>query len=263
MDFQNLSFSRIKAWALKKLFFIVLALIVVAFSSFETVCEGVHRLHNLISTTLDRKSPLYRKLGSLSTDMHIGHFIDVLGKPVFRNAAPYHFEEVFVNDLFYVQALVDPNGNVMVYSVTTRDKRFNPEFDIGLTAAKGKKFPLRLGRTKFGDLPAQPYHVLMNGEAGRFFFGEYYSMANLGDYQTFVFSVNDAGLIKVGNSSNLLANFYGHFDPYSLTMSEELKKFRNDTVINTYSVISANVDLRGIWIPFGPDFEQVKVISKK
>lgn len=164
-------------------------------------------------------------------------------------------EYIFVNDLFYVQAVADSNNKVLLYSVTTRQKDFNPSLKI-----LDDSIEIILGKTKFSDINEEPEKEYGWAGAHSFFYTEEYYFGNPGNYASYYFSINDAGYL------NLIEDF-----PYNLFVNEnfikdnptEMQKFRENSIINTYTVASPFLGImeKVSNFSFGPSHHQVGVVK--
>jgi hypothetical protein len=185
---------------------------------------GVAR--SIYRRTLGRRRDRYARLRRLGTNAQISFFSSVLGEPPAMERSltsdvttfddhgeplktPMDFKEaVWIDRDFYVHALADEDGTVHAYSVTARNKRFRPTFQIpGGTAddatwfdrLRGRDFHYRpnvavkLGRTHFGALGRPGQAAAWLGAHNWHYFEPYY-FGNPGYYQNFVFSINDAGV---------------------------------------------------------------------
>jgi hypothetical protein len=184
------------------------------------VARGIYR------RTLGRRRDRYARLSRLGANAQISFFSSVLGEPPAMERSltsdvtsyddhgrprktPMDFREaVWIDRDFYVHALADEDGTVHAYSVTTRNKRFRPTFQIpGGTAEdatwfdrlRGRDFHYRpnvavkLGKTHFAALGRPGQAAAWLGAHNWHYFEPYY-FGNPGYYQNFVFSINDAGV---------------------------------------------------------------------
>lgn len=163
-------------------------------------------------------------------------------------------EYIFVDESFFVQAITTSEGEVIAYSVTTRTRHFNPKLvlrSFGVT--------VQLGRTRFAQLNAlrNPVRLISAVGARRFHYGEIYYLGNPGKYQTFVFSLNDAGYLSIPHTGIHFLMERPDFD------DARLKAFRNDAVINTYTVTAPNVGVEDLGpIRFGANLDQVRTLTE-
>jgi hypothetical protein len=233
---------------------VLLGLFVVLLSSLITISTGTSILIKWYHSTLGRKRALAKSLGRLYAGVSIGYFQNILGPAAFERRADSFLEYVFVNPLFYVQA-ISKERTVVSFSVTTRKGWFNPTLTLGPYSLTGEVVSVRLGKTRFAEIDsfAKPKEIGCSVGARRFEYHEEFYFGNPGKYQEFVFSVNDAGFRHHPFISSLAPLSLG--DP-------AVESFRREAVINTYTIIaplvSAN-DLKGI--SRGPSYDQVRVLD--
>jgi hypothetical protein len=149
---------------------------------------------------------------------------------------------IWIDRDFYAAALVDDDETVVLFSVTSRDSRFHPEFTSG-PPGNIPRLAVKLGKTRFSDLSADPERVISWLGARQFVYGEVFDLANPGLYQHFACSINDAGSALPSSPPHpfdLEAGPWG-IDVRGLTggdeASERARVFRKSAVINTWTVI--------------------------
>lgn len=82
-----------------------------------------------------------RAVSGLATGLSLDRFVEVIGRrpEITRATGPFE-EALWINDVYAVQAVIGPFGEVRGYSVTTRSARFTPPVDalgggaLGVTA---------------------------------------------------------------------------------------------------------------------------------
>lgn len=116
-----------------------------------------------------------------------------MGAPVFKNQLGKYIEYIFVNPDYYVQAVTNANGKVLLYSVTTRSDSFNPEFNLGVMQEDRKPFVVVLGKTTFGRIQGDPTQITGGFSNRRQSYREMYYFGNPGLYQNFNLALCDAG----------------------------------------------------------------------
>ncbi len=214
---------------------------------------------SFIINKLCEKSRLLEVVSRLDTGAHISYFISMLGTPVSINQSGTDEEYIFVNKYCYVQSVTDQNGKVLLYSVTTRRGDFNPSLSLDYT-----KLGIRLGKTRFSDV-GTPCSRIYNGDHGAitFYSESYYHGLDAG-YRTIFFSFNPNGYGKIGivPRSWIIG---GHPDE-GQDMDMIVKKFREETLVNTYTVSTfmgpdGHKDVDNLTI-FGPKSYQVRVFKK-
>ena len=239
------------------------ALILGAVGAITTLSGGVSILKGWFSSTPGRNAQEIAKLESLAAGTTLESFKKTLGEPTFVNPGepkPELTEYLFVLRKTYVQVIADASQTVLAFSVTTREKSFNPQIDVNA-------FSVRLGQTKFTDLDqadiGEPDRVAYSLGARRFFYAEEYYLANPGNYQTVIFSINDAGPME----------FTLHDDPLGEVGAK--LSFRDDRIqavhrtgiINTYTLTAPGVNGADLGLDedygaiLGADLDQVRVLS--
>jgi hypothetical protein len=217
---------------------ILLGVLVVLLSSLITITGGISVLYKFYRSSLGYKRARRLDLRRLSAGVNINYFREILGSPVFVNVKEDKRESVFVNKHFYVQAIADLTESVLAFSVTTRSSRFNPVLKLGPYSASREVLHVRLGRTKFAALDsfAKLTSIFSSLGARRFHYHEEYYFGNPGDYQTFIFGVNDAGCCPwsgFGRWGSALRPRPTVSDGWNNIEEPEVQSFRREAVINT------------------------------
>jgi len=182
-------------------------------------------LRGLWRKTLGRRRDRYARLRRLGTNAQLAYFTSVLGEPpamrrTFESEisrfdeygrwvpdSKTFIEVVYIDRDFYVQALTDVDETVHAYSVTTRSKHFRPSFRppggfaverhlvlrrLGLHYRYERNRGIKLGKTRFAELMTPNQAASWVGAHNAHYFEAVY-LGNPGLYQTFVYSINDAG----------------------------------------------------------------------
>jgi len=251
--------DRIKKWIQKQPIVFIFSLALVVISSFVTITEGIFKIKNYYENTIGYKKSMCRKIDLLSVDTQIDYFVNTLGYPIFKNAGKYYSEYIFINKYFYVQAICNTSGKVFMFSVTTRDGKFNPEFKTPFYGANENSMSLILGKTKFAEIHNTPSNV--KGEIDVHTHGVYverYYLGYSGNYQEYIVACTDVG-DSGGGSDWLSINEFALTDSGRMTLSHQ--KFREECVINTYAIISSlhdeNIDIDKL--PIGPNIYQLRL----
>lgn len=207
--------------------------------------------------SLGRRRIAKRKLGRLSTSVRVDYFEGILGAAAFKTTEGGESTFIFVDPLFFVMAhAAEVDGTVIWYSVTTRSRKFRP-LAIG-------PHPIRLGKSRFSDLRNDPTAAGSFLGARRWGYSEVHYEGNPGMYQTFGYGHCQSGAgVQVGSiqeiawddgplASSPIADDFSH-DP-------RLKRFRDESVINSYAVGAPYFDLQPDPGGFGPDEDLVRVL---
>jgi hypothetical protein len=248
---------------------ILLGVVVILLSALITITGGISVLYKLYRSSLGHKGALRRELRRLSAGVNINYFREILGSPVSVNAHEDKREYIFVNKYFYVQAIADSGENVLAFSVTTRSNRFNPDLKLGPYSLSGEALYIRLGKTKFAELDsfAKPTSIASSMGARRFHYYEEYYFGNPGDYQTYVFGVNDSGCppwYGFNRWDTALGSRPKILDGWNNVQQPEVLAFRTEAAINTYTVVAPLLSLEVLrGYSFGPNFDQVRILDPK
>lgn len=233
--------------------FVLLTLLGVLFSSLITIST----FSSTLFSRLKHKRILLNKLDRLSAGVNIDYFQTVLGDPpVFKTTADQRCEHIFVNRYFYVQAITNMEDSVIVFSVTTRTRHFNPILTLGPYSPTDESLSVRLGRTTFAETDVLVKSPKLSCSIGvhSFHYSEESYFGNPANYQTFIFAINDAG-------------FMHHHPPISgreeLSIDDpSVKEFRREAVVNTYTITAPSAsgkDLKGFWC--GPNYNEVRILD--
>ena len=253
---------------------ILTGIILLFLSSLITITNGTTILINYYQGTLGYRSQWTNILSKLSADTNITYFQNLIGNPVFVNKMENGDSEyIFVNNLFYVQAITDKDQRVLAYSVTTRSKDFNPSLKfVAMSFGEVEDFrtpTVVLGKTTFSELGKilawAPINIVSYLGAHDYFYSEEYRFGNPGNYQTFFFAQNQAGYVNnVYPAPALLPVDYNHVS----STYPGIQAYRDRAIINTYTVTApfigpkemSNDDSRTLIL--GPDYNQVRILNE-
>lgn len=215
----------------------------------------------------------YSKLRKLAPGVQISNFQDLLGKESFVNELSNDvIEYVFVNPLYYVEAATDIDNNVLFYSLTTRKEGFNPKFQFGpWYVDQDKEMTFELGKTTYSDLEeafrGNPVYAEYFTGVNWFYYFEAYYVGRPGNYQTFIFSTNQAGSKAAWP---LWDEMSGKIDNTDLNSDEAIRnqdwiEYRESAPINTHTVTTSLFGIQDILeldkTYFGPSVEQVRLLD--
>jgi len=217
------------------------------------------------------------KVNKLSTGVDLGYFKSILGEPVFVNnvGEPQDIldiykrseqcknsqeqkEFIFVNNLFFVQAITNKNNAVIEYAVTTRRADFNPKFKFWNGE---REVEVVLGKSNFfAAISDPPEKIDYYCGAHNFGYDEEHYFGNPGNYQSYIFANNQAGIpgSTIACAINSLQNSPTPISPDR----PELKELRKKAIINTYAVTAPQVDIENLCFGIGPTYDQVRVLGK-
>lgn len=197
---------------------------------------------------------------------------------------------LFIDPDYYVQTICDEDRTVIAFSVTTRSNRFRPRYRIvqkpgiveriRMRRRFGYRYnplvELRLGKTTFADL--DPSEREFNGPkvlcalgAHNHHYSETTSFGNPGYYQWFAFSATDAARQgRIGDIAAAVGDLEGRPWPDPDRDAEDrrewsemgaLQRFRRETAITTYTVVSAALWERNYPLQrFGPHENDVRTL---
>jgi len=264
---------------IKKPIVLVVGIALFTLSSLITVSDGIRLIWDYANRSVREKQYWYENINKLATETNAKYFESILGSPVYINSysnGTLNLKEyIFVNNFFYVQAIIDDSDKIIGYSVTTRDPSFNPPVPI----ARYEANDLFLGKTSFLDIRKEfgnPSWLISYLGAHDLFYSEGYYFGNIEGYQTFYLSMSLAGYINLDDGKYMTPpDYQSHITP-SLNSSHDLTEVAefletNTNIVNTYTVLSpfisaADVALirnknPGIYL-FGPDYNQVRLLNK-
>ncbi len=243
--------------------------LIILISSVIAIIAALITSFKWLIAKIQKKPILLKNISLLTIGTNIEYFKTLLGNPVFINRVGYYQEFIFSNPYFYIQAFINSEGKVALFSVTTRRRRFKPSLHIGelgfpIKFGKWKHYFLRkrlikLGKTKFSELGDPEKVFRRGGDHGGFdFYSELHYFGNPGHYLNYAFSINENGygdaIFHVPRS--FLENIPD--DP------EEIKRFRNESAINTYTVIGSmgKEEIENNHIEFGPRRSQIRTLNE-
>lgn len=201
--------------------------------------------------SLGRAIHAKRTLERLTPACGLEHFTSKLGEPRTRRREGEYIEWLWIDDLYYVQAIaaVDDEDSVTRFAVTSRRTWFRPTLRI-------TNHEYKLHHTTFEEVsPDQPSWINAQVGANRFGFSQATYLANPGHYQTVIVAMNDAAPTRrSGDITALPSGRYGSDDP----LPASIEPYRATTMINTYSVTAPLTDAEDPF-PIGPDKRTTRI----
>jgi hypothetical protein len=190
--------------------------------------------------------------------MTVDFFVETLGSPVFINVNGSLKQYVFVHELVCVDAMADSNGQVVMYSVTTRSPDFNPILKVN--EGGNPSLNVSLGKTTFADLKLPAGQIRSGLGNRRAFYVEEYYLGNPGLYQTYGFSVNDAGYPPYVEVETPQILNEGIAD----TTDSRIQSLRRSSIINTYTIAAPfSMSMSQIApMRLGVDQDQIRTMGK-
>lgn len=187
----------------------------------------------------DWRDDEYARLTSLAAGFSRALFEEKLGPPVFdRTSSDGRLrEQAFRGRGYWVQAVSDRSGTVVLYAVTACDPDFRPKFSL---PGGGSPVELRLNATTFeGVSTGGAADYFIGGATANTRFHEYAGAGNPSFYQTAIWGINDACPSWLERLQPLQRD--GHYPPalsYKGPTSRPttwLLGFRRRAIINTYA----------------------------
>jgi hypothetical protein len=237
-----------------------------AFQTLFSVATKVLPRHHHIQ--IDTRESSQTGLDKISAGMQIDRMSEVLNKKpeISRSfkGIPYK-EYIYIFDSFYLQAISDSDGQVVIYAVTSRSQDFNPIWP------ENNLFKVQLGKTVFADIHENPYAIRAFEGVRRHGYFEFYYFGGGSSYQTVAVGLNDAGFTPWYGATGLETPVaeLGTMDfsnPTNIQPIFDLLVFRKKATVNTYAVsishaINDNADLLDAISYLGPDLDTVSTIK--
>jgi len=215
----------------------------------------------------------YSKLRKLAPGVPISNFQNILGKESFVNDLSNGvIEFVFVNPLYYVEAATDIDNSVLFYSITTRKEGFNPKYQLGpWYADQENEMTFELGKTTYSDLEEafrnNPVYAEYFTGVNWFYYFEAYYVGRPGNYQTYIFSTNQAGSKAAWPLWDQMSGKIDNTEPGAdeKVTNEDWIEYRKNAPINTYTVTTSLYGIEDILkldkTYFGPSVEQMRLLD--
>ncbi|MDO8565189.1 MAG: hypothetical protein Q7R67_00995 [bacterium] len=221
-----------------------------------------------ISKKISHKKRLLTTISSLAIGTNIEYFKNLLGNPTFINTIENYTENIFINPYFYTQVFTNSDGKVVMYSITTRKDDFNPALSIGWSSVPSwvpirlrrffyKDSVIALGKARFSEL-GEPENIYKRGGehfAPLNYYSEQHYFGRSGSYLNYAFSISDNSAVF----NNIPLYFYENVPENT----QELKRFRETNIFNTYTVIGSVEwnEIEKYEIEFGPKEPQLNLLE--
>jgi hypothetical protein len=233
-----------------------------------------------------------RKYRMLAPNVRVEYVSDLLGQPAFQktyvrerpstgerappgSTEPAQFvERVWkLADDGYLQVVSDPEGSVLRYSLTSTSWWFRPRIPMGSTPGGEPEFVVKLGVTRFSQLPGleggcEAVYRLLG--ARRYEYRELYYYGNPGGYATWACSFNDAGRGPVFALPNEIPDppwgQFGFVEEWVTQLSQQQRQVlhaaRRGTAVNTVTVTITLDDLAD-QVRYGADLDTVRMLPNR
>lgn len=239
--------ERVKKWPIV----VVVAAITVVIGGLVANTEAALNVERWVDNKFFWKDNENRRLIALRAGMDISQFEAQFGAPVFRNPDEEGelTESSFRGRAYWVQAVSDASGRVLLYAVTTCDKKFHPTFPV---FGRGE---VTLGETRFasaagvGGIGLTRVDLFLGVTANSYYIESEYG-GNPGLYKTSILAVNDVceddrsvfGLLGRSAFDAFGAEYHG--EPGR--RMQKLDRFRQKAIVNTYGETAPGVYLKDL-----------------
>lgn len=191
----------------------------------------------------------YNKINMLVTEVQIGYFEGLLGKPIFvnKNQNKKTIEHIFVKNNFFVQAITDSDNKVLSFAVTTRNNYFKPKNKEGIILGEST---LASAAKQGGPGPNKCYSFLSGATAPSFYFEQYY-FGNPENYQNYFYGYNEEGYFDKSNRDSFpTLEEYLDANTFEIDCTKISPNLRDKFVINTFMVVAPFVEFKDLEIDF-------------
>ncbi|MBT4277305.1 hypothetical protein HOD96_00950 [Candidatus Falkowbacteria bacterium] len=177
------------------------------------------------------------------------------GDKIMTSITNSYKEHVFINNLCAITAITDEDGKVFVYSVTTLSGDFIPEITLN-----NINLVFKLGVTTFKEIENSLSKPYIDGIIGVNWFNYYeeYYLGRPGNYQVYIFSINENGFF-----SEYMYDHLPLFIDNEYSISEEKYNFRKNVSPNTVIVTAPFFKFNPVSEEFiyGPSQTQMRLLS--
>ena len=214
-----------------------------------------------------RRQKLLKNVAALVPGVNISFYRDMFGNPLFINSDEEKKtkEYVFVTSSFYLDAVTNTNDMVQCFSLTIRDKTFNPVFKSPDYPVNKTSFQITLGVSTLSDVPGSPEYLVGRLGAHDYSYYETRYLGNPGLYECFGFGLNQAGYLpeNAGLYLSVLANNprYDHRSVPKQVLTS-LGDLRTRIAFNTYAVSALGVAIQDFaGTNLGVNYYQVRTLN--
>lgn len=208
--------------------------------------------------TTDWREKEYEVLAGLRAGYSIEKFRSELGPPVFERFSEnqkFH-ESSFLRPGYWVQAVADRAGSVVLFSVSACDETFHPSFEVTTPPSRRegtRASPITLNRTTFDEVevagtPGLRY--VLSTATGNVYFYDWISGGNPENYKSFAWGINDAcpAGARLLQSNDLLPfeEVPGVRTGSGLPRNPHIRQFRSRTEVNTYAETAPFIDFEDV-----------------
>jgi len=192
----------------------------------------------------------YEKIAELRAGISIERYDELLGSPLFvrDNDDGSLTESSFRERDYWIQAVHDATGTVLLFSVSACDEDFRPTFQI--VDSRSVRFGVTLNDIPLSEVPATPdrvFYFLPVATANMYLYDEYY-FGNPGLYKSYYVGINDACPARAINVAPFIdrelffratplpyGTAYANETPISRADFIAIELFRRHSIPNTYA----------------------------
>jgi len=231
-------------------------------------------LYNIFKNFLFQNDDLYQKLSQIDIGANKQYVDNLIGKPfLVRNLPEYLYndencegektglenfiESIYKNGKFYLQTISGENNEIIAYSITIKNKTFNPLIPLEFYHRRKEKdgsyvtekyiSGLRIGKSSFGDLmDDSPQRIGFGNLNQHTFYLEYHYFGRAGSYKDYLFGVSPYGFHyneDLYRKMTELAFLYLD-DSNNLQNNLDFFNWRARDKINTFGVIGTDEDIK-------------------
>ncbi|WP_329067737.1 ETEC_3214 domain-containing protein [Amycolatopsis sp. NBC_01480] len=210
---------------------------------------------------------LYRQL---SLGLQVDYLFELFGKAAYKRVVTVSPGEDTIEYVWplstdgYLQAIISSDETVVRYSLTSCSRRFKPKLQMGGPKGTSSTFKVKLGSTRFADLPGEISDVYLVRGASYYEYGENRYVGRPGKYAHWICSYNVMGTghleaisIEIPVETDSMRLPPSWYEGLSEADQENVRQSRAKTVVNTVTISDSN----GIGPDggnFGPRYELVE-----
>lgn len=191
-----------------------------------------------------------------------------LARETLENIQKIKKEYIFINNYSFIQAFTNKDNKVLAYSITTKDKSFNPPIKIIINIYDKDFYIYHLGTEAFVQIEDWlSGTVKFNGGIwnGGYYYAEEYSGGKFKNDQSYIFSYNRNGTDnQCSDCQSAILNDLPEYNKIVETpviLAEEHKKIRERMIPNTITITSPLISYISDFLTFGPSREQVIILD--
>jgi hypothetical protein len=221
-------------------------------------------LHGYFKDVFFKNDIFYQKLSQINTLVSNSYVDNLFGEPFLIRKLPADFwnlennqtgvenltERIYNNEKFYLQTISGENNEIIAYSITSKDKNFNPSIPLelwhGVKRQDGsydtEKFvsDLKLGKSYFRDLKDDiPERISFNSPNQHTFYLEGHYFGRPGNYKYYLFGISPYGSNESNDKMYDLA--FAFEEGNDISNNPDFLKWRLEQKFNTFGVVDLTV----------------------